>query len=193
MHLSWLGTFLTFYSFYLVVNEWWWTRFLLPAIPALILGTLLVTEKRGAWAAAKFSLRPAWIQGGALLTLLAVVSGYAFNTLRIYKVIESGQSSASHARACLWASQHLPEKSLVLSMEMSGTLTYYTKHPIVRYDYLQPAIWQQLQGKASSRGFRWYALLMSQEIELAQKNVPGNWTKLWDLPSFSLWQIESVP
>src|SRR5439155_620690 len=35
---TWFGTFLLFYSCYEHYGAWWYTRFLLPSIPAIILG-----------------------------------------------------------------------------------------------------------------------------------------------------------
>src|SRR5688572_25421971 len=42
MLLAWFAAFFVFYGFYVVYGAWWYTRFLLPGIPALIVATLLV-------------------------------------------------------------------------------------------------------------------------------------------------------
>src|SRR5260221_7991288 len=40
--LVWFAAFFGFYIFYLAYDAWWYTRFLLPAFPALLIATLLV-------------------------------------------------------------------------------------------------------------------------------------------------------
>src|SRR5262249_19515658 len=39
--ISWFGSILLFYSFYNIYGEWWYTRFLLPGVPAMILGGVM--------------------------------------------------------------------------------------------------------------------------------------------------------
>lgn len=48
--LAWFGSFFLFYCFYKPYDAWWYTRFLLPGIPALILATVFVAEDFGAFA-----------------------------------------------------------------------------------------------------------------------------------------------
>jgi hypothetical protein len=79
---------------------------------------------------------------------------------------------------------------LVVAMQMSGALGFYTERPIVRWDLLEPKQWSTVKKHAAERGYRWYALLESWEIEGAQKIMGGKWTKLGMLGPFSLWQIE---
>ncbi len=42
--ILWFGTFLLFFACYNIYDEWWCTRFLLPAYPALIIGALLAAQ-----------------------------------------------------------------------------------------------------------------------------------------------------
>jgi 4-amino-4-deoxy-L-arabinose transferase-like glycosyltransferase len=44
MLIAWFGAFLLFYCCYDIYDDWWYTRFLLPAYPAMILGALLAAR-----------------------------------------------------------------------------------------------------------------------------------------------------
>ncbi len=79
-----------------------------------------------------------------------------------------------HKESCLWADQMVPKQALIVSMEMSGALRFYTDRKIIRYDYVQPHQWPVLKNHVAEKGYSFYALLMDHEIELAKRNLPGN-------------------
>jgi hypothetical protein len=75
---------------------------------------------------------------------------------------------------------------------MSGAIKFYMSRPIVRHERVGADQWQTLQARAAEKGYQWYALLLSQEVEEAQKRLPGRWTRLGMLRQISLWQIETA-
>jgi hypothetical protein len=85
----------------------------------------------------------------------------------------------------------IPSNSLVVSMQMSGALKFYAERQIVRWDEVEPWQWPVLKNRAAEKGYRWYALLMPFEIEKAQKEMGGKWTKMGMVGPISLWQIET--
>jgi hypothetical protein len=86
----------------------------------------------------------------------------------------------------------LPKRALLVATEMSGAVKYYTGRPILRFERVGADQWQTLQARAAENGYQWYALLVSQEIDEAQKRLPGKWTRLGMLRQISLWQIEAA-
>jgi hypothetical protein len=46
---------------------------------------------------------------------------------------------------------------------------------------------------ALTRKSEWFALLLSSEVEEAQKKIGGRWTKVGMLDQVSLWQVEPMP
>jgi hypothetical protein len=76
---------------------------------------------------------------------------------------------------------------------MSGAVNFYTQRPIVRYDWLDPVKWATVKKHAAERGYQWYALLMDFEIEGAQSQMGGKWTKLGIFGPISLWWVELAP
>ena len=191
--LSWFGVFFLFYCFYEPYHAWWFSRFLLPGIPALILGTLLVLQHVGARLAPKLAMSATMVQGAAAATLLAIVFGFAWQNIQREYVLNIGIDQYVHSRSCRWADGQLPQQSLIVAMEMSGALNYYTNRSILRYDFARPDQWQTLTKRAAEKDYRWYALLMPHELTEAQKRVTGKWSKVGDYQQISLWQIEPVP
>jgi hypothetical protein len=72
---------------------------------------------------------------------------------------------------------------------MSGAIKFYTGRPIVRYDWVGADEWRTLQTRAAEKGYWWYALLASHEVEEAQRRLPGRWIKMGTIGHISLWQI----
>ncbi|MBS1811596.1 MAG: YfhO family protein [Acidobacteria bacterium] len=190
--LSWFGVFFLFYCFYEPYHAWWFSRFLLPGIPAIILGTLLVLQHAGERLAQKLATSVPLVQGVAVAILLAIVFGFAVQNIQREYVLNIGIDQYVHSRSCRWADEQLPERTLIVAMEMSGALKYYTNRSMLRYDFVRPDQWQTLTKRAAEKGYRWYALLMPHEIAEAQKQVTGKWAKVGDYGQISLWQIEPV-
>lgn len=76
-------------------------------------------------------------------------------------------------------------------MQLSGALRFYNNRPCVRWDLVEPAQWETLKSRAAAKGLRWQALLMSHEVEDAQKRLPGRWRKIGDYRQVSLWRLDS--
>jgi len=191
MLISWFGAFFLFYSCYEVQGAWWYTRYLLPAYPAMILGALLVARDvvglLGKWISEVNQARLRWV---VLAILLGVTLSHENRYIKRLDLFNFASGVIVHNTSCRWADQTIPSKSLVVAMQMSGALGFYTERPIVRWDLLDPVNWPTVKKHAAERGYRWYALLMPFEIEEAQKKVGGRWTKLGMLDRFSLWQVE---
>jgi len=188
--ISWFGVFLLFYCCYFHYEEWWYTRFLLPGMPALILGSLLVVRDLG-----KFFERSAgapsrvWLRPAVVTIALAIVIGCERQSIERFRLLRIAATSTVHSDACRWADSLLPKQSLVVATEMSGAIKFYTGRPIVRYEWVNTDQWRTLQTRAAEKGYWWYALLVSQEVEEAQRRLPGRWIKMGTLGHLSLWQI----
>lgn len=188
MLISWFAVFLLFYSCYAFYDEWWYTRFLLPGLPALILGALLATrevvklcERRGVARA---------LRGAVVALLLIVVIAFERQSIEHFRLLRVGGIESRHADSCRWADGVLPDRALIAAMEMSGALRFYTNRPIMRYERIEAGEREMLRARAAEKGYGWYALLMPHEIEQAQSRLPGKWTRLGMVREISLWQIE---
>ena len=193
MLVSWFGSFLLFYSCYDIYGAWWYTRFLLPAYPAMILGALLVVRDAmgllGKWVSEANQSRLRWI---VLAILLGVTLSHENRYVKRLDLFNFGPGEIAHYTSCRWADQTIPGKSLVVAQQMSGALGFYTERPIVRWDWLEQERWSIVKKHAAERGYQLYALLMPSEIEETQKRLGGKWTKLGMLDQISLWRIEPI-
>jgi len=193
--ISWFGILLLFYCFYLDYETWWYTRFLLPGLPALILGSLLsaqaITNLLKESVIKQKYARISWLPASLLL---AAVLGSATYHIKLNDLINMGPGLMIHKESVLWADQIVPKQTLMVSMEMGGALRFYTGRKIFRYDLMQPYQWPILKKHIVEKGYGFYALLMPHEIELAQKNMPGKWSHLGtNNHYFSLWKFEPEP
>ena len=131
------------YLFYEVSHEvWWCLRFVLPAIPAMILLGLLGLD---AWA--KTEKIPA--VGGVLLALWAVgLSCYWTPKLTVFLMKQYEQAYADGARA---ARAEFPNNALLLTFAFSGTFYFYSDFTVLRWDQIEAPVfarYAELAGRA---------------------------------------------
>jgi 4-amino-4-deoxy-L-arabinose transferase-like glycosyltransferase len=150
MLASWFVSFFVLFSFYLWYDTWWYTRFLLPAYPALALAAgigfaHLVTRPR---------LRI------AVTMILIAAFAWQLRQTSVHAVLFTDEGQRWFRVPMQWIARELPPKSLVLSMEYSGALVYYSSHDAIRWD-LAPA--DRALAFVRSTGRPAYALLMQHE------------------------------
>lgn len=185
--LVWFGSFFLFYCFWAPYEAWWYTRFLLPAIAALILASLLV---------ARDGLHPRQGGRGVLarrsLAALALAIVFAFECfgIRNFEVLKFGEGERLYPDASRWAESKVPPRSLVVSMQMSGALKYYTNLTPVRWDWIEPGQVPLLRERARAQGYQWFALLFPFENDELRKRLPWGWTKMGTLRDATLWRLD---
>ena len=130
----WFGTAIALFGCVSFSHESWWSlRYLLPAVPALILAALLGVEAL----ARRFPLsqRPTLLSvAAAFLTLWAIAgSTYWTRKLGVFYIPGYEQTYADATRA---ARDTFPKDSLVVSAATCGALYAYTDFPILRADQI---------------------------------------------------------
>jgi hypothetical protein len=126
MALTWLS-----YVFYLVFDDWWYLRFLLPAFPAAFaLLSLLIVR-----VSASLAPRLPGLAAAVIVGLLAV-HGVAY--ARSHFAFTVGADENKFAAVGRYAGTHLPENAVLISMQHSGSLILYANRPTLRYDRLLP-------------------------------------------------------
>jgi Dolichyl-phosphate-mannose-protein mannosyltransferase len=186
---TWFASVLLAYAFYAPADDWWYTRFLLPGLPALPLGFLLVVrDLRRAIA----SRSVAWGRavGIAAVLVVAFLARSGFRSTARLRVLELHRLQSAFPNGCRRAARELPPGALVLSSEMSGALRYYTALTPVRWDALDPERFRALRARTEPAGGRWFALLMKHEVPEAATHVPGPWTFLGESENVTLWRLE---
>jgi hypothetical protein len=187
--LTWFLGFFLFYSFYGPYEAWWYTRFLLPGLPALVLGAVVLTRDLVFESGRPRSRAP--IAGAAVLFVVALAFEVNFHRReRDYKFYKGERL---YPDACEMARRRLPPRSIVLSMQMSGALHYYTEITYAMWNWLMPDRFGELRASTESRGYRWYALLAPFEAAEVRKNLPGDWREIDRVGDVALWELPPVP
>jgi 4-amino-4-deoxy-L-arabinose transferase-like glycosyltransferase len=186
---TWIAVFFLFYCFYAPADAWWYTRFLLPGVPALPIGFLIALRRLGARVAA---WRPTWRAPSGIVGALAVLAVVAlgFRATRRLGVLAMPAGQAAFPVGCRIAERLVPPGSVVLSSDFSGALRYYTALTPVRWDVLDPAGAAALRSKTAAAGEPWYALLADYEVSDAAARVPGRWKVEARIGTNALWRID---
>jgi hypothetical protein len=118
------------YLVYTPFEEWWYLRFLLPAIPAffvLMAAGIVFTARR---------LPPAW----ARLTVVATVMILVTVTTRYTKAHAApdplGDAERRYADVGVFVSQFLPADAVILAVQESGSARHYGGRMTIRWDLI---------------------------------------------------------
>jgi hypothetical protein len=157
----WFWPFYIFYVFYGPYETWWYTRFLLPAYPALILSTIYAARAVG---------RCALI---ATFCAMAVTSVYL---IVHWDLLNFREGESIYPNAVRWAEAEIPQDAVVITMQFSGARKYYKNRFSLRYDYLDPDRLKVLEAKIPPD--RWYAVIGEYELNDALSRMGGRWAVL---------------
>ncbi len=189
MLLSWFAVFLLFYGFWGPYETWWYTRNLLPGIPAVILAALLLMrDLRGPLFGEGRRHSRFWLPTALILFLL--ILGTEYRLIRRFDVLRIAEGEEIYPNACTWAESKVPPHSLVVSMQMSGALKFYTSLVPVRWDWATPENLDLLRERARARDYQWFALLFPFENSELEKHFPWGWSRVGQFRDLTLWRVE---
>jgi hypothetical protein len=141
---------------YLVFEDWSYVRFLLPALPVLIvlmLGTLAAAARR---------LGARWEPAAlAIVALILVVTGV--RTAEARQVFQLGSLESVFARTGDVMAERLPGNAIVITSRYSGSVRYYGGRRTLVWDALDPAWLDRAVAFTRERGFEPFLLLDSTE------------------------------
>ena len=186
--LAWAGAIVGFYTMYeQSVYGWWRLRFILPALPALILSALLAGRDLRALAVSRpvFRRLVATTLAAGLLWALGA-SAYWDVSRRVWEV---GRSEETYPRCVAWAERQLPAGAAILAMQTSGALYFYGRSPIVRYDLMDEPTYVRFLADARGSGIPLYALLFRNDRLEFERRWPGAWVRIGGLDEASLWRL----
>lgn len=184
--LLWFSAFFLFYCFYGPYETWWYLRFLLPAFPALILAFALALRHAVDAAATRVPRR---IAGATAALAVAVVLALEIRQVRRLRVRAIVADESTYPDVARWAAAEMPPDALVVAMQMSGALRYYTGFAAARWDGIPDALWPPLLAAAAREGYRPYALLFPFEENEVVRRIPGPWTPIAVRHGVSLWRL----
>jgi hypothetical protein len=165
---AWFGVFFAFYCAYYFADAWWYTRFVLPAFPAVIIGSVLL-----------FSRLPGRWERAALITFLAAVIGAGWWWWEKFdpQLVDRGEQI--YADTAVLVRQRVPPRSLVVASQFSGSLLFYNRMETVRYEWVDPDKFQLLRAHAYNAGYQGiYALVRDYEVERMKEKTGADWVPI---------------
>ncbi len=138
------------YAFYLPFDDWRYLRFLLPALPAVLVLT----------AVGVFSLAARMRDGRTLVPIVMVAAtalhGLAY--MRNHQAFGPG-TEWRYAIVGNYIAEQLPDRAVLLAMQHSGSARYYSGRTTIRYDSLAPSDLDATLEALRQHGYHPYFLL----------------------------------
>ena len=164
---------------YMAFNDWWYLRFLLPAIAmALVLTAAVVDSLLRLWR------EPLWLAHGTShkglshrVMMSLVTAGLAFLFLReasARSVFELQRLEARYARAGAYVADHLPPNALVVTSWESGSVRFYGHRNTLVWDVLDPAWLDRAVAYTRTRGLEPYLLFERWEEPIFRQRFAGS-------------------
>lgn len=180
----WFVAFLFCYSLYDVNGAWWYTRYLLPAYPALVVMTAATIES--------LLRRRTWPSRVTAACIAAITLGVIIAMTVQLHVFTADEEQSNNRFAGEWLAQNIPPESLLVSMEMSGATLAYTSHYPVRWDRTSKQELEQWIETAAGRGRGTWALLMPHELPDFQARCGDPGSVVRELPGFQVFRLDST-
>lgn len=187
--LAWGGALLGFYALYGgSLQGWWRLRFVLPALPAIILSAAIAGRDLAQRAQAGRARGRVWVALGlaACLGWDLASSAYWVVTRRLWNV---GASEDVYPLAIAWAEGRVPANAALMAMQTSGAVYFYGRLPIVRYDLLGDRDYARFLADARAAGVPLYALLFRIDRLEFERRWPTDWQRVGGLEEASLWRL----
>ncbi|HEU5259171.1 MAG TPA: hypothetical protein VFU28_24455, partial [Vicinamibacterales bacterium] len=166
---------------YAVFNDWWYLRFLLPAIAVLFVMAMSVVD-------ALFHLWPLKTShkglsyGCGVIVFAIVICVFFIREARARSVFDLQRFEARYERAGLYVDSHLPPDALVVTSWESGSVRYYGHRNTLVWDALDPAWLDRAIAYVRMRGYEPYLLFERWEEPAFRQRFAGSTIAKLDWP-----------
>ena len=150
------------YAFYIPFDAWWFLRLLLPAWPALCIGTAAVIVAVSRFAGAG---REREIQAVALIAL-GLYTSFLASRLNVFPDNEGERRYATVAQLVQQATE---PTSIILASIHAGPIRYYAGRDTMRFDFLDEAWLDRAVEWLTARGRHPYFLIEDWERPIFEK------------------------
>ena len=169
-------------------EAWWSLRYILPALPALIVAALLGLEALTRRFPAPH--RAVLLNAAAVFLALWAVAGSTYWTRKLGVFYVKGYEQA-YADATRAARDTFPQDALVVCSATCGALYAYTDFPILRSDQIEAPRFARFAALAHAAGRPVCALVFdSEEKEALRERCPGEWKRVATVRNLGLWRLE---
>jgi hypothetical protein len=167
---------------------WWYLRFLLPVFPIIIafgvLGMQRLLERRRVFAYS-------WSHYATIAAVL-IVSVYACVSWgRKQHIMLMKPFQRPYREIGEYAATKLPKDSLLLCMQVSSAIYFYTDLPLVRWDLAQDQDIPTLKEALEKSHRPVYATILQFEREDLMKRYPWNWVRVdANVQDIEVWKLD---
>jgi hypothetical protein len=193
--LAWAFGVVGFYVFYLNSNDaWWYLRFILPALPAVLLAAALVAWDLYGELVGSRAGGVARTAAGAFLVVV-VAAAVALSSWFIVdgQLWRIGRGEAVYPHAVAELERRAGDRSAVISDLFSGATYFYSALPTARSDNMSKATAQQLRDEARKSGTTLLALVSDSEVADVRAKVPGSWEEVWRFEHTAILRLREDP
>jgi hypothetical protein len=173
---------------YVVFNDWWYLRFMLPGIVPVLVLTVAVLDRLLTWAGGRV-MKPAasprlatGIQAALVACLTAALCVLFVAEARARSVFDLRRLESRYVRAGEYVAGHLPANALVVTSWESGSVRYYSNRKTVAWDVLDPAWLDRMLAESRALGYEPYLLLERWEEPLFRERFTGTALGALDWP-----------
>jgi len=155
--LAYIAAVFTCYMFYVPFDDWWYLRFVIPAMPAMFVLCIDAirqgTQRFGSV-----------VQSIAVLVFTALSLSHAIDYGREHTIFEIGEGEQKYADVGRYLSRELPPDTVVISGLHSGNIRLYAHLRTLRVDSLDGAWLDRTIDHLKSQGPSPYLVLEGSEI-----------------------------
>jgi hypothetical protein len=174
--LCFAGAVVASYLVYLPFDEWWYVRFLLPAYPPLLVLSVAVVGRLVAPLTRTMPrARYALVAG-----MVAAVAWHGVNLSIDRGAHRQWIAEQRYKTVGEYIASALPEQAVVLSMQHSGGIRFYSHRVTVRYDLIAPSDLDLVIDELERLGYAPYIALDDWEEPLFRDRFAGH-SRLADL------------
>jgi len=143
---------------YFQLFEWTYTRFLLPAIPLMWLLSVAPFARwlRRTRPAVGAALAAPVLVGLVIISIVAARNRYAF---------ELHEGERKYTAASDYVGQVLPPNAVAVSMQHSGSVWFYARVPIVRWDHVDPRRLDETLATFANHGYAPFLVVDREEFD----------------------------
>jgi hypothetical protein len=144
------------YLFYMQFREWWFLRFMLTVFPFLFI-LLAVPIAR------LFRAAPSFVAVPTLMLIVSLALRYWLGFTVGLGTLSIGEGEERYAAVARYIERELPPTAIILSMQHSGTIRFYSGRLTLRYEYVAPHRFKSTLDWLIAKGYRPYILLENWE------------------------------
>ena len=152
---------------YVPFTDWWYTRFLLPALPVLVVLTAVALER----AARRLPARAA---PAVFAVMVLALGGYWLERADALSVFRLRTLEQKYAELGRFAASRLPHNAIVLAAQPTGSVRFYAHLPTLSWDALDPTWLDRVLQACRSRGLAPYFAVEAWEREAFRRHFRGH-------------------